>query len=276
MFTTHIRERDQGIISSLNIDMADNILPLKLWIADQLVCHPFVGRFLARAYKGFIPSRGFRIFTENRFITPAIKASLFWGLYEKPEIQFIRSFLRKDLDTIELGSSLGVTSCYIRQALQPTARLICVDANPHLIDLIRLNLENNHLQNFSVLNAAIDYSGAKEARLELGPRNTDCKLVRNQQSVDQYCQVPTTTLSQILGEYKIEDYTLVSDIEGAEAEIILKDKMSLRRCRQIIIEVHDVKLDGQDFTVDDLKRSIMTEHGFNLVAEYRRVFVFNK
>lgn len=258
--------------------MADGLLALKLWIADQFVCHPLVGQFLARVYKGFIPSGPFRIFTENRFITPSIKASLFWGLYERPEIRFIRSFLKKDLDTIELGSSLGVTSCYIRQMLQPAARLICVDANPHLTDLIRINLENNHLENFAILNAAIDYANEPETRLELGPRNIDCKLLRSHPAtgLGQSCRVPATTLSEILEAYKIQDYTLVSDIEGAEAEILLKDKAGLERCQQIIIEIHEVQLDGKNFTVEDLKNNLVTEHGFFLVARYGRAFVFDK
>ena len=56
-------------------------------LAARVLCHPFVGTLLGQLYGNLIPSRGLN--RHERGNTPAIKAYLFWGLYESAEIRFV-------------------------------------------------------------------------------------------------------------------------------------------------------------------------------------------
>src|SRR4051812_6437349 len=97
--------------------------PLKTAIAD-LLCSSFIGNLLSRAYSDRIPNGGLVVDTSHPSVTPQLTASIFWRIYEGAEIRFVHQFLRPDLDVIELGSSIGVLSCHIKQRLLPSCKLI--------------------------------------------------------------------------------------------------------------------------------------------------------
>src|SRR2546423_14009346 len=107
-------------------------VPLKVSMARAL-CHPIVGRVLGATLRNRIHAGGFGVDTSDPAIAPRVKASLFWGFYESAEIRFVRQYLRRDCDAVELGSSLGVVSCNVRRRLMPRRRLVCVEANPRLL-----------------------------------------------------------------------------------------------------------------------------------------------
>ena len=73
--------------------------------------------------------------------------------------------------------------------------------------------------------------------------------------------MPTASLSAIADEAGFENFALVSDIEGAEVGFIRHDAAALARCRQLIIELHDVHHGGRDWTGDELTQAIR-DHGF--------------
>lgn len=244
------------------------------------ICHPLVGRAIGVIYRNRVPSNGLEIITGDD-IDPRVKAYLFWGIYESAEIRFIHQYLGAKLDVIELGSSLGVVSCHIARKLMPdrARRLICVEANPYLRQLIANQLNHNVPEvKVTIVSAAIDYSCApgSDDRIAfgLGATNLDSS-VAGHSLPDQMVEVETVTLGALIEREKISAYALVSDIEGAELGIFLHDHEALCGCRQIIIELHEAHdTDGNCLSVQSLIDVIESVHGFRLTAQRGPVCVF--
>lgn len=246
----------------------------------SVLCRPAVGSAIRAVSRGRIRNRGFVVDTNNEYVSPRNVALLFWGLYERAEVVFVERFLRDDLDVVELGSSLGVVSLHIARAQGEGQKLICVEANPFLTRTIRGNFNANFgsRKEAMVINRAISYDGREEISFLLSEDNLLSRMgsARDQRTA----RVTVTTLSGILRDYGVGDFSLVCDIEGAEAGLILKDAEALSRCRQMIIELHQTTYDGRPYSVEDLRAKIESTHGFRSIASQRTahhdVFAFEK
>jgi FkbM family methyltransferase len=242
---------------------------LKARVAAALSSEPF-GRLLGLLLHDRIPNRGCVVDTRSPVVVPTIKASLFWGFYESPEIRFVHRYLRGDLDVVELGSSIGVVSAHIARRLSADRQLICVEPNPYLLDQIRINLALNapHVRH-RIVHGAIDYSPGRqgEVELEIGARNLGSRVaspVSGVTGAQALTRVPAVTLSGILSEHHIESYTLVADIEGAEAALLEHEETALARCRQLIIELHATTFGGHAVAPEALDDELRRRHGFKL------------
>lgn len=122
--------------------------------------HRFINsRFGAALCSSLIPqpinSGGFRIQTGDDRVVPLEKVHLRLGRYERYERMLVREHFRDDLNTIDLGASLGVISCEILRRLK-TGKLISVEADPELCEIARRNIETNHPgRDAEVVNAAV-------------------------------------------------------------------------------------------------------------------------
>ena len=244
----------------------------------RLMCHPLIGRLISTIYHNRIHTNGLTIDTNLSIITPEIKASLFWGIYEKAEIRFVKQYIQRDCDVIELGSSLGVVSCQICKVLDANRKLICLEANPELIEIMKLNLHVNCLEHdVIVIDKAIDYDSSRNSiNLSFDSDHTGARISNGKVNAKHQWEVKTITLSNLLHSYDISEYVLVCDIEGAEAQIIDKDGLSLSKCRQIILELHDTTLDGRDISIDDMLGTLTQRLGFRLRDQHGPVLCLER
>jgi FkbM family methyltransferase len=247
-------------------------------LVGQVLCHSFVGNIISFIFQDRIPSHGFRIHTASAAVQPWVKASLFWGMYESAEMRFINKYLRPDLDTVELGASLGVITSEISRKLNHSRRIVCVEANPSLIETLQKNINENCVdRNVRVVHAAIYDSGTKEGfvKLAFGDDNTDSRITET--FLKNSVSVPAMTLNTVLETQGIsDDFTLVSDVEGAEAAFIENDDGALRKCQQVIIELHETNWRGALLTAEHLRGRLERRHGFRLVESYGPVCVFER
>jgi FkbM family methyltransferase len=243
------------------------------------MCHPYVGRLISMVFRDRIPSRGHVIYTSHPAVIPSVKASLFWGIYESAEVRFVRDYLRKDLDVIELGCSLGVVTCQILEKLEPSRRVVCVEANAYLLETLQKNVEKNFEgRRVTIVQGAISDPQEKGTSINFALRddNTLSQIALDSNSKDSV-QVPALTLSQLLSDNRVEgDFVLVSDIEGAEVNFIENDQDSLLKCQQIIIELHETHWNGHGVTVNQLRQRLEQVHGYQLRANYGPVCVFER
>lgn len=225
------------------------MLRAKILLAKS-ICHPVVGKVLGVLFHDRIPSRGFVFSTRSPVIKPAAKASLFWRTYESAEIRSVRRYLRRDLDVVELGAGIGIISCHLRSLADREKKIISVEANPQLLNEIKNNLILNDLwENVVVVHGAIDYSGLSDVEFSFADVHTGGKLKHSSDGTSSTANVPALTLEQILKENELSEFVLVTDIEGEEANLIEHDPMSLKKCKQIIAEFHDIRIDGKIVTV---------------------------
>jgi FkbM family methyltransferase len=239
----------------------------------KALCHPWVGAALGRWYHDEIPDRRGCTIRTPAPVAPYVKALLFWGLYESGEVRFVRQYLRRDLDVVELGASIGVVGSHVARGLEPGRRLICLEANPRLVPLLEKNVRLNAPGvALAVVNAAISYAGEPVVELTLGESNLAGAVGR--QGTERV-RVPATTLSSIVRDHQLREYCLVSDIEGAEGGLIRHDAAALEGCRQIIIELHEAQVDGRQLSPAELAAALVAI-GYQARAQYGPVYVFER
>jgi len=85
-----------------------------------------------------------------------------------------------------------------------------------------------------------------------------------------------TTLLEIINNEKLEDFSLVCDIEGSEIELIVLDSEALKRCRDLFIELHEAEYNNIHYTPDDMLAKLVNDHGFKLFARQGAVFYLAK
>lgn len=252
-------------------------MSFKVAVAHAM-CSPWVGRLVASTFGDAIPSRGLVVDTADAAVSESVKAMLLFRLYESSEQRFLRRYLRRDLDVVELGSSLGVISSQIARRLRPGRRLVGVEANPRMVALARRNVARNAPgSGATIVHAAVSYAAGDQATFYAHRDSLASSLTPTVNSSVTAVAVPATTLGALLREQRIVgDFALVSDIEGGEWDMLQHDAEALHRCQQLIIELHEVNSDGKTVTVDAMMTKLQEQHGFRLVDRHGPVGVFER
>ena len=242
-------------------------------LVSTVVCHPIVGRFIGYFYANKIPFRGVIVDVSLVNIPPENKCLLRWGLYESAEVRFVEKYLYSNVNTVDLGASLGAMSSKIASILKPNVSLVCVEGNPQLTACIKRNLDLNasHLKT-SIVPAAIAY-GTNTVQFVVQDNNL-CSSA-NVKSTSHAIDVPAVELNQILTQNQIGSFQLVCDIEGAELEIIQNDAKAFSGCVQIIAELHGVVQGDKTISEDAILTKFVAE-GFTLIDRYGSVVVLRR
>lgn len=240
---------------------------LKRAVADLLTAKP-VDAFIRAIFFGWVPHYGAKIWCGDR---PGLAASLFWKLYERREIYLTRHYLRPDLDVVELGSSIGVNTVQIARRLEQGRKVVAVEADPVVFEHLRSTRQENLIFNTVLVNKAIDC----DAQDAFFVRNGEHIGGRVGGSGGEPIRVPAITLSALLAEHQVADYTLVCDIEGAEVPLLLKDAAALKRCQMILIEMHSPSYEGRTYSEDEVAEMI-EGLGFKTLYRYGTVAAFSR
>jgi FkbM family methyltransferase len=236
--------------------------------AAKMACQPAVGRMIARLTHDRIRNRGIVFDTSHPAITASMKAKLFWNIYESAEIKMVRRGLAGAPAVVELGSSLGICAAHIAAGMPAGGRLVCVEADSRLIPVIEERLQRHaaHLETTVIHAAVTSPRAAAQGHVAFARSSlTTASRVDRTRSDEDAVEAPALTLSHILREHAIEEFALVSDIEGAEAEIILQDSASLERCQAAVFEFHDAETAEGWLPAREL-RNALVELGFGVTA----------
>jgi FkbM family methyltransferase len=233
----------------------------------KLLCSKPVGWFIYKVNRGNIPClrwKGFRFKMPKEYSSYMNHAAVFWGFYESAELRLINKHLSSELPVIELGGSLGIVSSHIISRIKQPYKI--VEANPMLIETIRTNTSkyNSNRVGVEIINKAVSYS-ASTVSFAVSVNNTESSLAYNgetKQDNRNMITIPATTLSILTND--LSAYTLVCDIEGAEVELIKKDKAALTRCRYIFMEVHKTLFENLTYSQDDIIQ-LLQQQGFQLI-----------
>ncbi len=224
---------------------------------------------------------GVRIDIRSSLINDPTVAGLFWNRYEASERRLILRYLRPELAVIELGGSLGFVSSLVARTSLGRRQWV-VEANPQLLPLLAANLAANQASNVVILNRAIDYSGQPVVRLDLsGQSNLSGKLAGGTNGTSDVpgsvVEVPATTLGQIISSETIDEYALISDIEGAELGMIESESLEvIGRCSQLFIELHACSRGALNYTPADLAQRIEQRWQMRPVARDGDVWAFDR
>ena len=237
---------------------------LKILIA-RVLCSRVPALLVSRLTRHRIRNFGLLFDTSDPAISSSVEASLFWQIYEKAEIRFVRRYFRGCSTVVDLGSSLGFAAAHALDTMAPGGRLISVEANPGIIPSLRRTLdEHAGGRQISVVNAAIAY-GRDSILLQPGVETWAHKLG------EDGVEVRATTLGAILKEHEVVDYCLLADIEGIEWELVEQDSSALAGCQRAVVELHDRGADSAESLIGAFERL-----GFKLVDRRARVVALER
>lgn len=247
--------------------------PVRQFVRGLLV-NRFMGRMLAVLFRDLVPHRGYRVETGHPLVTSSAKAALYFGLYERAEIDQICAYLTPGSDVVELGGSIGAATLQILSRVESSARVVVVEADPGLCAVCRSNIARNFPNvSVAVVNAAVDYSGSETVPFDAAGESTSGKVVESGSTRTRL--VSAITLRQIIEEHGIDSYVLVADIEGAEIGIFLEDRVSLSMANRIIIEIEGGRWKGRGYQVQDVIE-LAKGCGFELVHQHANRCVFER
>jgi FkbM family methyltransferase len=169
----------------------------------------------------------------NPLVSTRHKSTLFFGRYEVEEITLARRYLEPGRPLVELGGSIGVVACVTNRLLSRPDRHVVVEASPVLLPILEANRAMNGCK-FAIEHAALAY-GTDGLDFPVkghflhgrvgGPGKT--------------ARVQAVTLGTLLKKYDFETINLVSDIEGAEIDLIEHEPEVLRgRVKTLVMETH--------------------------------------
>jgi FkbM family methyltransferase len=235
-----------------------------------ILCNEFTGFVISRIFSNKIPNLRTLNFSQfidvkSDFISNTVKGMIFWGFYESAEIRLIQKNLTNELHVVELGSSIGVVSQEILKKLNHSKKLICVEANPFLIDKIKSN--TSQYKNIQIVNAALSYNENQEVSIAVSRNNTESRIKNEINHNKNSIVIPTVKLSELINE----SFILISDIEGSEVDFLLNDSETLSKCKKIFIELHSTSYKDKIYDIEELDKLIRS-YGFEL--EDRDGFVF--
>lgn len=197
-------------------------------------------------FGGGVPFRGTRIRPASRFAVEG--PILLAGNYERSEIEFVHRYLPVDQPVIELGASIGGNSCQISRRLRPAIPMVCVEANPELISVLTGNLARNCPgRPVEVVHAIVGEAGG------VGRLRLDHSTLRSSGAVGgRTVEVPALTLADLVARIGPGSYSLVCDIEGAEAAFLDNPGGVLDQCTCIVLEGHPTTFRGSHLTLEDV------------------------
>jgi len=235
-----------------------------------------VGHVVGATFRDAIPYRGSRICTRSALVQASTKAWLFFGLYERAEVDQVRAFVEPGATVLELGGSIGVNSVQIARRIGARGRLIVVEPNPELCGLLTENLERNCPEvSATVVSAALSYAeGPLRLTYERG-RNSLKGVTSESGGIGVIDGIEAVSLRQLIESFALDDFVLVSDMEGAEAEMFLVDGDSVGRARLIIAELDPGSHGGEPVAVDR-QISELRALGFEIVHRHGNRIVFQR
>jgi FkbM family methyltransferase len=246
-------------------------LPAKRVLARALTSQP-VGKVVAFVTGDQIPNNGIVFDTVHPAFSPSIKAAMLFRTHESAEIRFVRKYLGPDVDVVELGSGLGVTSAHILDRLSPGRSLTCVEANPDLLPALRRTVDAAQARSHrgaTILHGAISGAPTRERERTVGLAVTASSLgstvVGHDSSSHTVMEVQRVSLSTLVRG--LGDYSLVIDIEGAEVFLMNEEADVLSNARQIVIELHPTQYAGRRISVAEMAGQLLNDLGFRLVDQ---------
>jgi FkbM family methyltransferase len=243
--------------------------PVKNYLVTKVFFSPTVGRVL-RLVGPEKTWNGLRFDLRSPNLSIDEVANLYFDRRERAEYDMVRRhILQSDASQIvELGVSIG----FIASNLVSSKKIdyFGIEASPRLAREAATNIRNNNRWNSAVRieNLCIDYTGREHVEFGESYNSLVGKLGRTNGTL---VRVPATTFGEIVRRFELNDFALISDIEGGEAEVLFQDPESLRGCRVIVAELDNTPR----FTIEQ-QAARLVELGFELLERFRNVFAFRR
>jgi FkbM family methyltransferase len=213
----------------------------------------------AAPFWAWLPVEGYRFRCDLR--DSISREVCFTGQYEPQETALIRALLAPGMTFVDVGANWGYHSLVAARLVGPGGRVVCLEPEPRLFEVLAGNVSANGLAGVTCLPLAAAESPGEvlfATYQESGGNYGVSRIVGEQAAAAG--RVAARPLDAILDELAIERVDLVKmDIEGAEASALrgLRARLAGGRVGRLLLELHPRELAEQGDSVqqvlDDLR-----------------------
>lgn len=177
---------------------------------------------------------GVKLSLPSDLAKPGLVGKLENGTYEYDEGNAARRCIRPGFRVLELGAGMGFVTaiCAMRAGAE---NVLSVEANPRMLDVIRVNLALNGQEGVTLMHGAVTGHAepGQTARLRLGDALTSSRLARKNVRADTI-EVPLVPIADLIRMQR--PHVVIMDVEGAEAHLFAQPwKCPLRF---LVLELH--------------------------------------
>jgi FkbM family methyltransferase len=191
---------------------------------------------LVEALGNRIKLDGSTICVDNPLVSTRHKSSMFFGIYEGAERELATKYIDRSLPTVEIGGSIGGVACIVNKLLRNPKNHVVLECNPILLPTLEKNRDINSC-GFVIEPFAIAY-GTSEISFTVSDH---FMLSGVQTAHGRKATVQTISLNAVLQKYNFRTINLISDCEGAEADLIENEADVMReRVKWLILETHEM------------------------------------
>lgn len=173
---------------------------------------------------------GIELPLEHALITPPIRRDIYFGDYERKELDLIERRLERADTVMEIGAGIGFLSAYCARVLG-SERVHAYEANPALLPLIEAVHSRNGVQP-RVVNALLG-KGDGEREFFVEPDFWASSLVRRSADARKVLIRQIDLQAELR---RIAPTFLIVDVEGGEYELLRE--MDLAGVAKLCLEVH--------------------------------------
>jgi len=154
--------------------------------------------------------------------------------YEKNEIAFALKHVESEDVILELGAGIGALSSHILKK-KKVQRYICVEANPHMVQLMKKNHAVNGIRNCEIVNGVMTNDTEKTQFDFYVCEDFWASSLRKPEHYTSIKQVRGHVFNDILRDVKPS--FIICDIEGGEFDLFVNG-VDISSVQKICIEIH--------------------------------------
>jgi len=162
--------------------------------------------------------------------------------YEPEMGETLRRYLRPGATFVDIGANEGFFTVQAAKIVGPSGRVLAVEPQGRLQEVIQKNLELNGLRNVTLLRSAVsDRPGEAELHISPSTNTGSTGLSQSTRYRVPHEAVPVNTLEAILAKAGIQSVDLMKmDIEGFEYEAITgaEKLFKEKRIQALALEMH--------------------------------------
>jgi FkbM family methyltransferase len=169
--------------------------------------------------------------------------------YEPKMGETLRRYLQPDRIFVDIGANEGFFTVQAAKIVGPKGKVLAVEPQGRLQEVIRKNLELNGLRNVTLVRSAVsDRPGEAELHISPSTNTGSTGLSQSTRYRVPHEAVPVNTLEVVLEQHGIEAVDLMKmDIEGFEYEALTGavGLLKTKRIRAIALEIHPELMRGR-------------------------------
>jgi FkbM family methyltransferase len=186
-----------------------------------------------------------------------MQRQVWFGLYDQTEINLLKRLLKPGDTFFDVGANVGCYSFQASQFVGSSGHVYAFEPIPYNVGVIKRNLSRNHIQNITLVPAAVSQSNGTLTLYQAddSQANTGVASIIQTPRKSRAVTVPMISLDSYTQQQQIDRIDVMKmDIEGAEYEALqgMKALLSGKVKPKIICEFNRFLLDKRHLNAEEV------------------------